>query len=68
MTERKRWPDHAEEQRLDAIALLLDVQHLARNVESAIKSRDYAEAVRLNTRAYTAAVAAQELLKEARRA
>jgi hypothetical protein len=48
MTPPKYWPQHAEDARMDAIALLLDLHPLQLSLEAAILRDDKLEALRLN--------------------
>jgi hypothetical protein len=48
MTPPKYWPQHAEDARMDAIALLLVFHPLQLSLEAAILRDDKLEALRLN--------------------
>ena len=67
MTERKRWPDFAENLRLDAIALLLDIEVLQVRLEEANKRGDRVEVARLNVAIAGKRNKAKGLLQEAKR-
>ena len=67
MTERKRWPDHVEAQRLDAIALTLDIDLWQIRLEEALRRGDVVEAARLNVQISRANRKVRTLLQEAKR-
>jgi hypothetical protein len=48
MTPPKYWPQHAENLRMDAIALTLDIDHLQLRLEQANLHGDAVEVARLN--------------------
>jgi hypothetical protein len=48
MTARKYWPQHAEDARMDAIALTLDIDHLQARLQNANEDGDRKEVARLN--------------------
>lgn len=67
MPPARLWPNKADQHRMDAVALFLDVQHFTQRVEAEIIEGDLEEAIRLNAKAYAAAAAGQAVLNAARR-
>ena len=63
--KRKQWPNIAEAHRLDAIALLMDVQFLALSTQAALSAKNYNEAMRLQAKLYDVGKKGQQLLREA---
>jgi len=68
MTERKRWPDHVEALRLDAVALLLDIRFLQLELEQANRAGDRVGVARINKSIEAKRDKAITALNEARRA
>lgn len=67
MPAQREWPTKAEWTRQDVIALALDIQHYAWQVQEAIIAQDPEQAVQYNKLVHEAALKQQDLLKEARR-
>lgn len=67
MTKAKRWPNHVEDLRLEAVALLLDNEYRHLLLEQAILQRDQEEAMRLNKDMFERVRKARRLLNEARK-
>lgn len=67
MTERKRWPDHVEDMRLDAIALTLDIDLWQVRLEEANRRGDRIEVARLTVEISRANRKVRRLLQEAKR-
>lgn len=67
MPERKRWPDFAEHLRMDAIALLLDMEVLQVRLEEANKRGDRVEVAKLNVAIARKRETAKTKLQEAKR-
>lgn len=67
MPPARVWPTKADQYRMDAVALFLDVQHYTQRVEAEIIDGDLEEAIMLNAKAYAAAAAGQAVLNAARR-
>jgi hypothetical protein len=67
MTIRKRWPTHAEDLRLDCIALTLDIDLWQVRLEEALRRGDAVEVARLNVRINRANRKVRLLLQQAKR-
>lgn len=61
--KRNRLPDYVEHARLDAIALLLDIQFDVRRAFSALQRRDERETAQMLGEIHRRAQEAQELMK-----
>jgi hypothetical protein len=66
MTTRKYWPLHAEDARIDALALLDDIRFLQLRLEEAILRDDKLEALRLNLAINKKRMRASHLLRLAK--
>lgn len=66
MTERKRWPDHVEDKRLDAIALLHDMEAIQLELEEANRRSDRVAVANFNIEIAKKREKAKRLLREAR--
>lgn len=67
MTERKRWPTHVEDLRLDCVALTLDIDFWQLRLEEALRRGDVIDAARWNVRVNRANRKIRLLLQQARR-
>lgn len=67
MTPPRTWPNSAEWAREDAIALALDIRHLAELLERANVSGDRLQVARLNNAIHQKTKRIQDILREVRR-
>lgn len=67
MTKRNRWPDHAENARMDVIALTLDMEVLQIRLEEALRRGDIVEAAKRNVDIAIKRQKIKHLMQEAKR-
>lgn len=67
MTKSKRWPNHVEDLRLDAVAVQLEIMSLAKVAQQANMDGDAVEVQKLLKMIYEQARRGQLLLNEARK-